>query len=231
MVVFEPFAPMPRVHPASAQRDPADGDAAWLAAAKRGEPAACRALVRRHQRRVVGTLRAILGPAGRQGVVEDLAQDTFLRAFRALSRFDGEGSARLSTWLGTIATRVALNELRRRRPPMVVLDTVAEALPAHDESVTPVAAAIERAIAGLSPTYRGAFVLRELHGLDYAEIADVLEVDLGTVKSRLSRARATLRRTLTRANRAADERIRGGRAGRATSRATSRATKEGPIDG
>ena len=177
----------------------AEQDAHWLRRAKAGDPAACRALVERHQRRVFGTLRAILGPAGRGGVVEDLAQDTFLRAFRALPRFDGEGPAKLSTWLGTIATRVALNELRRRRPTMVVLDTVSDELPGQRVHMTPIAAAIERAIEGLSPTYRGAFVLRELHGLDYAEIAELLAVDLGTVKSRLSRARATLRAALQRA--------------------------------
>jgi len=185
----------------------ADPDAACLAAAKRGDRAACRVLVQRHQRRVFGTLRAILGPAGRAGVVEDLAQETFLRVFRALPRFDGDGAAKFSTWLGTIATRVALNELRRRRPPTVVLDTVAEQLPSGLGTATPIAAAIERAIEGLSPTYRGAFVLRELHGLDYAEIARVLEVDLGTVKSRLSRARALLREALARAERAADRKM------------------------
>ena len=186
-----------------------DPDAACIAAAKRGDRAACRALVQRHQRRVFGTLRAIVGPAGRAGVVEDLAQETFLRVFRALPRFDGDGAAKFSTWLGTIATRVALNELRRRRPPTVVLDTVAEQLPSGIGTATPIAAAIERAIEGLSPTYRGAFVLRELHGLEYAEIARVLEVDLGTVKSRLSRARALLREALARADRAAERKMPG----------------------
>lgn len=197
-----------------------------LEAAKQGNPAACRALVRRHQRRVLGTIRAIVGPAGRGGMAEDLAQETFLRAFRALPRFEGDGPARLSTWLGTIATRVALNELRRRRPTTTELDTVVDALPgASTPSQTPIASAIEKAIVGLSPTYRGAFVLRELYGLDYAEIAETLEVDLGTVKSRLARARANLRRALTRAERAADERVR------AAQRSTTGSTTEGRTDG
>lgn len=200
--------------------------AAILEAAKAGNPAACRALVRRHQRRVLGTIRAIVGPAGRGGMAEDLAQETFLRAFRALPRFEGDGPAKLSTWLGTIATRVALNELRRRRPPTTELDTVVDALPSVTVSgQTPIASAIERAIVGLSPTYRGAFVLRELYGLDYAEIAEVLEVDLGTVKSRLARARANLRRALTRAERAADERVR------AAQRSKMESRTEGRTDG
>lgn len=192
----------PHLTSTTATDAPSAAEVAWLAAAKAGDPAACRALVRTHQRRVVGTLRAILGPRGRGSLVEDLAQETFLRAFRALPRFEASGPAKLSTWLGTIATRVALNELRRRRPPMVELNTVAEELTGGAAPVTPIARAIERAIEGLSPTYRGAFVLRELHGLDYAEIAEILEVDLGTVKSRLSRARASLREVLTRAERA-----------------------------
>lgn len=182
------------VHDARAQ---ADDD--MLVRAQRGDRSACRELVRRHERRVVGQLRAILVPAGRAAVVEDLAQETFLRAFRALPRFVGDGRARLSTWLVTIATRVALNELRRRRPRAVELDTIAETIQSGRPQDRPDAAvdrAIERAIADLPPAFRGAFLLRELHGLDYAEIAELCEVDLGTVKSRLSRARARLRDAL-----------------------------------
>ncbi|MEX1362457.1 MAG: RNA polymerase sigma factor [Nannocystaceae bacterium] len=176
-----------------------------LRRAQKGEAAACRALVSRHQRRVVGQLRAMLVPAGRGGLVEDLAQETFLRAFRALPRFEGNGPASLATWLVTIATRVALNELRRRSPRVELLDTVTESVRTGEAAAFGrntverhgTAQAIERAVAELSPAYRGAFLLRELHGLDYAEIAEVLEIDVGTVKSRLSRARARLREALS----------------------------------
>ncbi|MCH9683614.1 MAG: sigma-70 family RNA polymerase sigma factor [Deltaproteobacteria bacterium] len=167
--------------------------------AQRGDSAACRALVLRHQRRVVGQLRAMLVPAGRGLLVEDLAQETFLRAFRALPRFRGNGPASLGTWLVTIATRVALNELRRRSTRTECLDTVTESMQTHGAAVAErhaSATAIEQAVADLSPAYRGAFLLREVHGLDYAEIAEVLEIDVGTVKSRLSRARANLRKAL-----------------------------------
>ncbi len=170
-----------------------------LLRAQKGDAAACRALVKRHQRRVVGQLRAMLAPVGRGGLVEDLAQETFLRAFRALPRFRGDGRASLSTWLVTIATRVALNELRRRPPRTECLDTVTESVGGGEAAVVErhaSAQAIERAVASLSPAYRGAFLLRELHGLDYGEIANVLQIDVGTVKSRLSRARAKLRQAL-----------------------------------
>lgn len=170
-----------------------------LRRAQQGDAAACRALVLRHQRRVMGQLRAMLVPAGRAGLVEDLAQETFLRAFRALPRFKGDGRASLATWLVTIATRVALNELRRRPPRVEALDTVTESVRQGEAAMADrhaSAQAIERAVAELSPAYRGAFLLRELHGLDYAEIAEVLEIDVGTVKSRLSRARARLREVL-----------------------------------
>lgn len=173
--------------------------------AQQGDAAACRELVRMHQRRVLGQLRAMLAPVGRGGLVEDLAQETFLRAFRALPRFRGDGRASLGTWLVTIATRVALNELRRRPPHTEPIDTVTETVRAIDAARSSESAvierhasaqAIERAIADLPPAFRGAFLLRELHGLDYGEIAEVLEIDVGTVKSRLSRARARLRLAL-----------------------------------
>jgi RNA polymerase sigma-70 factor, ECF subfamily len=173
--------------------------------AQQGDAGACRALVRAHQRRVLGQLRAMLVPVGRGGLVEDLAQETFLRAFRALPRFRGDGRASLATWLVTIATRVALNELRRRPPHIEPIDTVTESVRSAETARASEAAvvdrhasaqAIERAIADLPPAFRGAFLLRELHGLDYGEIAEVLEIDVGTVKSRLSRARARLRLAL-----------------------------------
>ncbi len=181
--------PMPRSH----TREVED---LVLVRAQRGDATACRALVLRHQRRVTGQLRVMLVPAGRGALVEDLAQETFLRAFRALPRFRGNGRASLGTWLATIATRVALNELRRRPPRTECLDTVTESVGTGPSQVAErhaSAQAIERAVAGLSAAYRGAFLLRELHGLDYAEIAEVLQIDVGTVKSRLSRARANLR--------------------------------------
>src|SRR4051812_48677387 len=88
-------------------------DEPTLARAQMGEDAACRAFLGFYQRQVFALLGRMLGRVGQRGTIEDLAQETFLRAFRALPGFDRRGSARLSTWLLTIATHLALDQLRR----------------------------------------------------------------------------------------------------------------------
>ncbi len=180
--------------PASAPR-PIEGQ--LVVQAQAGDRAALRQLVRRHQTRVGALLRRMLCPVGLDALTEDLAQETFLRAFRALDRFDPDGSASFSTWVLKIASRLAINELARKRPVLADVEPSAEgASPEHAHRRQRIGAAIEAAVAELPPPFRAAFVLREYHGLDYAEIADMLELELGTVKSRLSRARGLLRRRL-----------------------------------
>ncbi len=177
--------------------DPPTGVAMLVLAAKRGDRNALRELVRKHQGAVGGLLRRMLGPVGLGALTEDLAQETFLRAFRALDRFDPDGPATFSTWLLKIAARLAINELARKRPrvePNAELVDVDSPERAHDRRR--MAAAIEQAVAELPPPFRAAFVLREYNGLDYAEIAQMLQLELGTVKSRLSRARRLLRERL-----------------------------------
>ena len=183
----------------TSSRGPHPDEVALVARATAGDAAACRTLVELHERAVFAQLRAILGPSGRSGSVEDLAQDTFLRAFRALPRYTSDGRAKFSTWLVTIATRLALNELRRRAWVVQPVDTVTDDFagtqdPARQSNM--VGRGVAAAVESLSPPLRAAFLLREIHGLDYAEIADVLEIDLGTVKSRLSRARVRLREAI-----------------------------------
>jgi RNA polymerase sigma-70 factor (ECF subfamily) len=170
-------------------------DTATLRRAQQGDEAAARVLVRRHERAVFALLGRLLGTRG--GLAEDLAQESFLRVFAALGRFDPAGPARLSTWILTIAARVALDQLRRRAPgfePLTALHDHAGPQRADDQlRRRKLAAAIEAALADLAPEYRVAFVLREFHELEYPEIAAALDIDRGTVKSRLSRARAALR--------------------------------------
>jgi RNA polymerase sigma-70 factor (ECF subfamily) len=172
-------------------------DDVTLARAQRGEAAAWRALVAHHQGAVFALLGRMMG-SGRRAVVEDLAQETFLAVFRQLPGFVPHGPARLSTWILTIASRRAIDELRRRPAAAVAVDDIAASRDRADDGLSRrrVAAAIDDAVAELAPVYRAAFVLRELHGLDYAEIARSLEIDVGTVKSRLARARAALRAAL-----------------------------------
>jgi RNA polymerase sigma-70 factor, ECF subfamily len=167
-------------------------DELTLRRAQRGEQRAWRDLVERYQRPVHALIWRLL--AGRaQHRAPDLAQETFVRVLRALPKFDPAGPATLSTWILTIATRLALNELRR--PDPATLDHEPVSIERADTNIERkrLGAAIASGVAALSDAHRAVFVLREYHDLDYAEIADVLELDVGTVKSRLSRARASLR--------------------------------------
>ena len=182
--------------PAAADRA-AELDGATLRRAQAGDRAATQALVERYQGPVFALIGRLVG-AGRAAQVEDLAQDTFLAVFRTLSGFDPRGPARLSTWILAIATRRAIDELRR--PWLVGGDDAARvASPRRGDDGArraEIAAAVERAVGALAPDYRATFLLHEYHGLGYGEIAVALGVDLGTVKSRMSRARAALRAAL-----------------------------------
>jgi RNA polymerase sigma-70 factor (ECF subfamily) len=173
-------------------------DELTLVRAQRGEDAACRQLVGLYQRRVFALLSRLLGPSGRGAQVEDLAQETFLRAFRALAGFERAGAARLSTWILTIATRLALDELKKRAPRLVPLDAVVLPAPAAFDGAerSLLGGVLARAIAALGPEQRATFLLREVHELSTEEVAVALDVDEGTVKSRLSRAKAQLREAL-----------------------------------
>ncbi len=144
------------------------------------------ALVVRYQAPVFALVGRMLG---RTSAVEDVAQDVFLAVFRALPKWSARGPARLSSWILAIASRRAIDELRKRRdvPP------IEEPAIDHPARRAEIAVAVERAIAALQPEFRAAFLLREYHDLEYGEIAEALGIDLGTVKSRLSRARQALR--------------------------------------
>lgn len=175
----------------------AELDDVTLARAQRGEESAWRALVERYQRPVLALLARMLAPVARRDLVEDLAQETFLRAFRALPGFDRAATGRLSSWLLTIATRLALDALRQRRAPREPLQ------PVHFQSAAPerpeqrlLSELLTRAVERLSPEHRAVVLLHDVHGLRYGEIASALAVSLGTVKSRLYRARAELRAAL-----------------------------------
>jgi RNA polymerase sigma-70 factor (ECF subfamily) len=180
-----------------------DFDPAVLELATRGDARAFERIVEAHQGPVFAVLSRILGPSGRHALVEDLAQETFLRVATALPRFGTDGRNKLSSWILTIATRIALDELKRRVPPSDPIDGAYDLASAAsaDERVERAQArsAIERAIADLAPEFRATFVLREFHDLEYGEIAETLGVDVGTIKSRLFRAREALRKALSEA--------------------------------
>ena len=118
---------------------------------------------------------------------DDITQDTYARVYRALPAFRAEASGR--TWLLAIARRACADAVRRRVRARRRENAV---VPAPD-TVDPTGAfAIEALLEGLDPDQRAAFVLTQLHGLAYAEAAAVCDVPVGTIRSRVARARAEL---------------------------------------
>ncbi len=184
-----------------------DPDLQELEAFRRGDTGAFDLLVVRHQDRVFRLARRLLSDAE---AALDAAQETFVKAWRALPRF--EGNSRFSTWLTRIAINQCRNELRRRRTvkharplsldaPIGTTDHPRTELIA-DGSPEPwevargreVGRSIRLALLDLEPEAREVLVLREVEDLSYEEMAEVLAVPVGTVRSRLHRARAELRR-------------------------------------
>jgi RNA polymerase sigma-70 factor (ECF subfamily) len=125
----------------------------------------------------------------------ELAQNTYLKAFAAISRFDGRASA--ATWLYRIAVNEALQFLRRARSVTISPEFAADRPDPRDDGDTrELRMDVESALASLEPVDRAMLLLRYQEGLDYRTIAVVTDVAVGTVGSRLNRARARLRRVL-----------------------------------
>ncbi len=161
-----------------------------------GERDLVRVLVERYGGSVWRVVTGLLGPGPD---AEDAAQDVFVAAYANLASYDA-GKARFSTWVLTIARNRCLNVMKQRRP--VAMDR----LPERPELRTPEVAAAERewferldaALAGLPDEQKTAFVLAEIEGLSLEEVGRVEGVPLGTVKSRISRAKQKLRAALAR---------------------------------
>jgi RNA polymerase sigma-70 factor (ECF subfamily) len=171
-------------------------DRPTLERCRAADPIAFRAFVVRYERPVFALLSRILG---RGPEVEDLAQETFLRAFRALPSFDPDGAATVSTWLLTIATRLALDVKRKAvtaRKQVVTEVRTTEATPERDSARAELRRAIAKATAELPDDQRAAFVLAQFHGFSIAEIAKALNAPEATVKTRLFRAREKLAKAL-----------------------------------
>jgi RNA polymerase sigma-70 factor (ECF subfamily) len=189
--------PAPVGNPRAEPRAP-EIDAGVLARCRAQDPMAFRAFVVRYERAVFALLSRMLG---RGAHVEDLAQETFLRAFRAFPTFEVDVAAKPSTWLLTIATRLALDAKKRKAVPIAPLVDAASfpqqgASPEAKLSSAEVGRAIERAAAELSDDQRATFVLAEYHDLSLAEIAAALGIPENTVKTRLFRARQHMREKL-----------------------------------
>lgn len=166
-----------------------------------GEERAFDELVERYQGRLLNFVYRTIGDRDR---AEDLVQEVFIRVYRHIARFDQ--SKKFSTWIYTIASNLAKNELRNRsRNPLVLFQTIKakfedEERPLQFEDVHSrpddlfrkrhLREMVEQSVAQLPVHHREVFVLRELEGKSYEEIAEITGVNLGTVKSRLNRARS-----------------------------------------
>ena len=171
-------------------------DEALAAAANAGDRGALETLLARHVDRVHAICRRV---TGHPEDALDATQEALIAVTRGLRRYDGR--SRFTTWLYRVATNAALDELRRRkrRHEQVELSddrparaAAAGAGPGSVESVVAARLDVDTALAGLSPEFRAAVVLRDLCDLDYAEIAEVLDVPVGTVRSRIARGRAAI---------------------------------------
>ncbi|MGH7623905.1 MAG: sigma-70 family RNA polymerase sigma factor [Gemmatimonadaceae bacterium] len=175
-------------------------DSDLVAAFLDGEERAFQELVERYQGRLLNFIYRTIGDRERG---EDLVQEVFIRVYRHLHRFDR--SRKFSTWVYTIASNLAKNELRNRaRNPLVLFQTIKKnwqdedrPLQFEDSASRPddlyrrrhLRELVEHSVAQLPEHHRQVFILRELEGKSYEEIAEITACNLGTVKSRLNRAR------------------------------------------
>ncbi len=190
--------PASRIRPFAELR--ALDDTALVQAYLAGESHGFDILVERYHVRLLNFVYRIVGDRER---AEDLVQEAFVRVHRHLARFDR--TKKFSTWAYTIASNLAKNELRNRsRNPLVLFSSITQGwddeerpLEFEDPNARPdddfrrrhIREAVEESVAKLPEHHREVFVLRELEGRSYEEIADITKCNLGTVKSRLNRAR------------------------------------------
>jgi RNA polymerase sigma-70 factor, ECF subfamily len=176
---------------------PAPLDATILARCCAQDPMAFRAFVVRYERMVFALLSRMLG---RGPEVEDLAQEAFVRAYRAFPEFDVNGPAKPSTWLLTIATRLALDARKKKKLDSASIDDADHASTGSTPELSLERRELGRAIADaaqlLPDDQRAALVLAEFHGLSILEIAEALAIPENTAKTRLFRAREKMRESL-----------------------------------
>ena len=189
---------------------PLDSDLALVRRVQGGDKRAFDLLVLKYQRRVERLIARFVRDTD---LVQDLAQEAFIRAYRALPQFRGESA--FYTWLYRIAVNTAKKQLMvLGRDPVITESALAERRDAEDETSAPpleqrdeetpdavlagkeVARVVNQAIEALSEDLRQALVLREIEGLSYEEIADVMNCPVGTVRSRIFRAREAIAQRL-----------------------------------
>jgi RNA polymerase sigma-70 factor (ECF subfamily) len=184
-------------------------DADLVSLAQEGKEAAYQELIRRYERPVFSLIFRMVRD---REIAEDLAQDTFIKVLNHIDRYRPE--FKLSSWLFKIANNVAIDHLRKRQLETVSIDGSPHAASAAEVEATQmdvaarqetaleemeareIGKAIERAIESLRPEYRSCIMLRHVEGRSYEEIAAMLDLPLGTVKTYIHRARHQLRESL-----------------------------------
>ena len=184
-----------------------DTDRTLIERIRQGDKSACAECVERHS---PGVYRVALRLMGNEAEAEDVVQETFLSAFKAIDAFEGRSG--LATWLYRIAHNAALMRLRRVRPDQVSVDDEEVfgegmlvpsqmhdwcCLPERDFESSEARTELEQAIRDLPEKLRAVFVIRELEGLSTEETAEALDVSIDVVKVRLHRARLQLRERLS----------------------------------
>ena len=182
-----------------------DSDAQLVARAVAGEQRAYELLVIKYQRRITRLAAHMVRDAE---LAQDVAQETFIRAWRALHQFRGE--AQFSTWLHRIAVNTAKRALMNRaRSPVlteaalqagreddetspVERESISETTPESELAAREIAAAVQDALSALPEDLRRAITLREIEGLSYEDIAQTMNCPIGTVRSRIFRAREAI---------------------------------------
>ncbi|MEM1297490.1 MAG: RNA polymerase sigma factor [Verrucomicrobiota bacterium] len=171
-------------------------DNSLAAGAARGDLASFRAIVERYQTPI---FRMTYQFVNDYHLAQDLAQEVFVRAFRSLAKFDPERGS-FSTWLYTIARNASCSALRKIKP-----FEGSDSLPEVEDEATPSSHAtrldeflrLDAALSELEEPFKSAFILAEIEELPLAQVAEIDGVPVGTVKSRVSRAKERLRRILS----------------------------------
>lgn len=177
--------------------------------AQRGDADAFEQLLLEHQKNVYNLCYRM---AGNPDDAMDLSQETFLRAWRCLDQY--QFASAFSTWLYRLCSNICIDFLRRRRRQQTVPLTfedadgeeqtyavpVAQPLPEEQVELKLTREILQAAMAQLLPEHRAVLQLRVVNEMSYEQIADVLDIQIGTVKSRLSRARNQLKKILERGN-------------------------------
>lgn len=174
-------------------------EAELILAAQRGDDDAFESLVRLYEKRVFALA---LRMCGNSEDAAEISQEVFLSAWQSLKFFRRESS--FSTWLYRLTSNASIDLLRKQKRPTLSIEDEELNIDLPDSSTTPEEALersalreeVEKGLQALSPDHRQVLVLREMHQLSYNEIADTLQMDVGTVKSRICRGRKQLRKIL-----------------------------------